>query len=176
MSLRVASWARVRRGRKPESALYRPHTVSTVGMSIFVSISMLTTPALLSGSKIVSNSRSSSCLWKVSERAAVVRGGGLCPRARRATPNKRWIVAAACSLVAAASASSFFFSSRAAVSDCSRAAWTRASLRFSDLDTEKSVSSGLTSAVSSAGEGSPGLSAESAGLSATCVCSALAFC
>ena len=67
-------------------------------------------------------------------------------------------------------------SCRAAVSDCSRAAWTRASLRFAALDTEKSASSGLGAAVSSAGDGSSSLSAEIAGLSAPCVCSGLAFC
>ena len=45
----------------PESAQYRLHTVSTVDMTIFFSISMLTMPAL------------SSCLRKFSDRAVVAR-------------------------------------------------------------------------------------------------------
>ena len=174
-SSRAASCARVRRGRMPESALYRPHMVSTMGMSIFLSISMLMTPARLSCSKIDSSSRSSSCLRKVSDRAVAARDGGLCARARRATPNTRWIFTAACVLVAAVSSSSFFFSCKAAVSDCSRAAWTRASLRCAVLDSEKSASSVLGEAVSAAGVGSSSASAEIAGLSTASVCRGRAF-
>ena len=163
--LSVASCARVKRGRWPESARNRPHRTSTVGRSIFFSVGMLTMPLSCRCSKSDSSSSSSSCLRNASGGFASERGraGGLGARARSATPKMRWMVVAAVSLWAA-------------ISDCSRRARTRASLRFAAFVRVKGASSAPSGAVSPSGSPASASAASGAGLSGTRMRTGRAFC